>query len=334
MKKQTIIMIGIIVVLSVIALIAVNIGPNKKASREIAQSILGEINIKDIKSIEINDDIVLSLDEKMWSYMVENETNSEMFLKPTRQDHVQNLLTTLSNFGRGRLIDSAPDDLEKYNLSDLNNANTIRLLVLKGSDDEELIRIKIGISVGVISVNYALVNDDSAVYHIDESLAYFLNQSEQYWLDLRLFPKGIESDRVKSIEITKKESPDILLNKNNDEWIFPNNTTQKLNIDAIDSYINDFSTIKAYNFESPELRDELLNGSITLTYLDDTETKLTLFYFANKYFATTIGGQDTETSFLQEYSINKLFPNIDVFIDESVQEKDLSTDIETDDDKN
>lgn len=312
MKKQLIIMLGILVVLVLVAFIAFNLSPGRKTQKRFKEPVLGEVAIKDIKNISINDRITLSLDNGVWSFM---RKEGEAFLpKPTRQDYVFDMLDALSSFNRGRLIDSAPEDLAKYHLSDEDGA---RVLILKDSEENELMRIRIGVVVGAFSANYAQINDNQAVYLVDEQLSQFLSQGEQYWLDLRLFPVGFKSNKIKSIKITKKDMADIelVLEKNN-TWNSTSHPNITINTEAITSYLYDVEKSKAYDFSSPQLKDELIDGTLVLTFNNNNTVELTLYSFANKYFAS-IEERQNDILFLQDYTVNKLFPKIAQFEDKS-----------------
>lgn len=313
-------MLGIIAVLVLGIVIVLNVGVNRKKISGISSPILGKVKIKNIASIKINENIILNLNNGVWSYMVKDD-NGDLVPKLTRQDYVQDMLKALSTFSRGQLIDSAPDGLSDYNLEDTDGART---LLLKDNKDTILMKFKVGVVVGALSANYAQIDDNTAVYKIGEELSFFLNQGSQYWLDVRLFPNGIAVNKVKTIKISKKNRADIELTKNRKEWIVGDDANKKVNADAVNSYLKDISKIKAYKDYSPVLKDDYLNGKLEIMYSNGDIKSATLYYFANKYFIVVEGGVQKEILYFQDYSIEKIFPEFAKF--EIVNEDETNAD--------
>ena len=334
MKKQVYIMLGVIAVLALGIVIVLNVGINRKKISGISSPILGKVKVKNITSIEVNDTITLRLNKGVWSYMVKHG-NGDIVPKLTRQDYVQSMLESLSTFSRGKLIDSAPDDLSEYNLEDDDGART---LLLKDDKDALLMKFRVGVVVGALSANYAQIDDNIAIYKIGEGLSFFLNQGSQYWLDVRLFPNGIDAKKVKTIKISKKNRTDIELTKNRKEWVVGGDANKKVNADAVNSYLSDMSQIKAYKDYAPVLKDDYLNGKLEIIYSNGDIKSATLYYFANKYFIVAEGGIQKEILYFQDYSIDKIFPDFEKFkiadedavdADTSGNAVDVTTDAET-----
>ena len=165
MKKQTIIVLIIVIVLSASVSLGYFFKTSQRQERKVSLVLFKDINIDDIKTVTVNGETVERDNDKNWIYR-DTEQN---IIVPVVAERVEEFLNTIKQQQRGRLVESDAQDLTKYNLTGNTETDAPYSVSAKDKDGQELISFKMSQS----NPSFAQFNQETAVYKVDNSSLAF-----------------------------------------------------------------------------------------------------------------------------------------------------------------
>ncbi len=207
-KKQTLIILLIaVVILTSILLLLKNKNKDNDITEETTDTIIAEIDISKIKEISFKNEY------DSFEFVKDADgtwTNLKDDSFPLKQAELYSIENSIETINYNLVVSKTPEDLAQYGL---DNPLVSALITL---DDGSKTQLNIGIKLPVTDGYYAMINDDSAVYVINNDLFNVFNKSQSDMLAIEVLPT-ISADSIGYVKLTNEDKVTLEMKYNENE---------------------------------------------------------------------------------------------------------------------
>ncbi len=313
-KKITILSstLGILIIVYFLLLLL-----SPRSPRQIDEKLIGNLSVEDVVRIELDLDgdslISLSGTEENWTIAI----GDDFF--PARYDRISSFLENIAALQIERRVTDNVDVAENFDL----DSDSAKKITLYNADNSSLFSLLTGKSAPTNNRRYAQLDEASDILLVSDEIGFYLQQSENYWSALGIYPDSLDGEQVVSISIDANnliladaENPlsiQYSINREVDAW-----TAGEEYLDALSTDDADSDATRSLDTEKIDrVIDSLLNldgAEFVVTGLTDLITELDMpaatigFTLDNgQRYGLEIGARDPENT--QRFFARPIYPN-------------------------
>ena len=275
-KKQTLVLLLIaVVILTAILLLLKNKNNDNDIEEETTDTTMAEIDISKIKEISFKNEYdsfeFVKNADGMWANVKDDSF-------PLKQAELNSIENSIENINYNLIVSKTPEDLAQYGL---DNPLVSALITL---DDGSKTQLNIGIKLPVADGYYAMINDDLAVYVINNDLFNVFNKSQSDMLTVEVLPT-ISADSIGYVKLTNEDKVTLEMKYNENEpagfsgfnnWqvLQPYEKVMEGNTYTILEYLEKFGTLyfnKCIDYKVDDLAQYGLENPSSIIYLEYVE---------------------------------------------------------------
>ena len=269
-KQKALILASLNIILTLIYVLSFTLDPGKRGSTAFAWLLPSMLDLAD--RIEISGSGGLSEAE-----MVFIRRNNKWFFDngmdeyPVKQYRVEELLSVLSAKRSYTLRAVSEEGKERLGFSSGSDGTgdgiTSRILV-RGGSGMPLLDLLVGSADAIGREVFLKRADKKEIYSGEDQFTVYTESMPGFYLDLGLFPQGIDASSVQQADIVLPAGDEIALpvsyslRRSGAGWIIPGNTNAVLDTAKVDSWLRSVLEAEAVDFGSAA--PDTIDGRITL----------------------------------------------------------------------